>query len=128
MPEDRDRLVPGRQVLPLPEDGDRPGFPRDRLDLPRPGELRLGGSQNLVLLAQVGQVGGGEGVVEGGNGDTGTMVRATHELTPPAWSRGRAEFAALSGLVCFGREAGPLAGGESSRKEAEEEGPSPLRL
>jgi hypothetical protein len=37
-----------------------------RLGLPGPGELRFGGGERLVLLAQAGQVGGGKGVVEGG--------------------------------------------------------------
>src|SRR5882724_4081815 len=101
VPHDRDRPVAGREVLPLPQDGHGAGLARDRLDLPRTGELRLRGGARLVLLAQAGQVGGGEGVVEGGNGRTGTMVRAAHEVNSPAWSRGRAELVALSGLACF---------------------------
>src|SRR5882724_12210704 len=79
MPPGRDGPVPGVEGFPLPEHGDRPRLARHRLELPGAGQLSLGSGDHLVLLAQTGQVGGGESVGEGGNGRTGTMVRAAHE-------------------------------------------------
>jgi hypothetical protein len=40
------------------------GTQKDLLDLPGTGEFRLGGGQGVILLAQVGQVGGGEELSE----------------------------------------------------------------
>src|SRR4051812_25004053 len=86
MPPHGDRLVVGGELLPNPEHGDRPGLAGNRLLFPRPGHLGLGSGQDLLVLAQVGQVDGGESVVEGGNGRTGTIRTAAHELSPRAWS------------------------------------------
>src|SRR5882724_10762309 len=86
VPEDGDGRIADRQILPKPKDGDRPRSAGDGLDLPGTGELRLGGGQDVVLLAQAGQVGGGEGVVEGWGGDTGNIVGAAHEVASSAWS------------------------------------------
>jgi hypothetical protein len=68
MLEDGAWRIADRQILPQPEDGDRPGFAGNGLDLPGAGELPLGGGQDFVLLAQAGQVGRGEGVVDGRGG------------------------------------------------------------
>jgi hypothetical protein len=68
MPKNGDGRIASLHRLPLPKHGDRPRLAGNRLDLPGTGELRLGGGQRVVLLAQVGQVGGGEGVVEGREG------------------------------------------------------------
>jgi len=65
MPPLGDGPVSGFEILPLPEHGDRSRLAADRHHLPRPGHLGLGGGQGLLPLAQAGQVGGGEGVVEG---------------------------------------------------------------
>jgi hypothetical protein len=71
MPKDGDGRIAGVHLLPQPKHGDRPRFAGNRLDLPGTGEFRFGGGQRVVLLAQVGQVGGGEGVIEG---DGGTLI------------------------------------------------------
>src|SRR6476620_4209112 len=84
MPQHPDRRMPDGQVLPDPEDGDRAQPARNGLDLPGPGELRLGGGQAVVAFAETGQVGGGEGVSEGRGGDTGTITGALHESSPLA--------------------------------------------
>src|SRR6476660_8469389 len=86
MPPHGDGPVSGVEIFPLPAHGDRPRLVADRLHLPRPGHLGLGGGQDLLPLAQAGEVGGGEGVVEGGGGRTGTMVLAAHEAYSSAWS------------------------------------------
>src|SRR6476620_3275797 len=108
MPQHPDRRMPDGQILPDPEDGDRARPARNRLDLPGTRELRLGGGQAVVALAETGQVGRGEGVVEGRGGDAGTITGALHESSPRAESG-----AGLSSLL------GPVplvwAGGRSSR-------------
>ena len=76
MPKDADRRIANGKILPDPEDGDRPRPSRNRLDLPGAGELRLGGGQAVVAFAETGQVGGGEGVVEGRDLRPATMSGA----------------------------------------------------
>jgi hypothetical protein len=65
MPQHPDRRIADGEILPDPEDGDRTRPARNRLDLPRSGELRLGGGQAVVAFAETGQVGGGEALSRG---------------------------------------------------------------
>jgi hypothetical protein len=54
VPHHANRRVADGQVLPDPEDGDRARPTRNRLDLPRPGEFRLGGDQAVIAFAETG--------------------------------------------------------------------------
>src|SRR5882724_7678903 len=80
MPEDGDRRIADGEVLPQPEEGDRARPPRNGLDLPGAGELGLSSGQDVVALAEEGQVGGGEGVVEGRDGRAATITGASREV------------------------------------------------
>src|SRR5262249_22255557 len=93
------------------EDGDRARPARNGLDLPGPGELRLGGGQAVVAFAESGQVGGGESVVEGRDRRTARLTRAAHEGVLLCVVRGRSELATRAGPACFGREDVPPDGG-----------------
>ena len=66
MPKDADRRIADGKILPDPEDGDRARPARNGLDLPGPGELRLGGGQaggSSSLLGPVPLVLGGRTIL-----------------------------------------------------------------
>src|ERR1700712_5708861 len=86
MPQHPDRRSADGEIRPDPEDGDRTRPAQNRLDLPRSGELRLGGGQAVVAFAETGQVGGGESVVEGRDLRPAPMSGALPELLPRAES------------------------------------------
>src|SRR5437763_11474938 len=100
MPQHPVRRIADGEILQDPEDGDRTRPARNRLDLPRSGELRLGGGQAVVAFAETGQVGGGESVVEGRDPRPATMSGALHELFPRAESE--AGLSSLLGPVSLG--------------------------
>src|SRR5882724_1659222 len=123
MPEDGDRRIADDEVLPQPKDGHRTRPSRNGLDLPGAGELGLGGGQDIVAIADEGQVGGGEGVVEGRSGRAATITGASHETFPLAESgAGSSSRSGRSRL--FGREGDPPDGGTVAEMGGEGKGGS----
>jgi hypothetical protein len=71
VPQDGDRRIAGGHVFPDPQDGDRARPPRNGLDLPGSGELRLGSGQAVVAFAEEGQVGREKALSKG---ETGVLL------------------------------------------------------